>query len=487
MPTGEAVPDTAVGVQPAGASNSNIAAAELAPRRPTDTRGVASAGGSQGQGGVMPIPPELVEVFPLERHLAPDERGPTAETVGGAAHAAALTPFSRVVARLTIRQGLWLLILQCLGAALLDFAINLLIHWAVYNNSDPIHLWQLPNSIAGDFAVTLIVQTILTWIIGGIVAWRDLWLRTVAPLAPPLRPVFLQRAASRDVVLVHPIALQKRKPNDPRRRPEQNATLLRLAAPPVRGRAGPFSRLLAWFLATPDVAHAHVTYAEPVGGPRARVHVCAHAQALQGGSLNQAPGVNSSTTLPAGGSTQSAAMMGQPVDLIVPLPAPSEAVIVQAANEAAAAGYERMGPDSLALASGGSTAAPVAAEPVALRARHRGEGGTADEREPLSPPSGKMPQAPQAQAATGTGAGMPAGQSAAAQRSRGAMVAAPPPLHIHPERYTYAVPITRGKPRFRSVAKGLCGLALRGLLVAVILFPFLWGIAIAITAGIWGK
>lgn len=320
---------------------------------------------------------------------------------------------------------------------------------------------------AGDFAVTLLVQTMLTWVIGGVVTYRDLWLRHVAPLAPPLRPVFLQRAASRDVVLVHPIALQKRSVNDPRRRPEQNATLLRLAAPPMRGRrAGPFSRLLAWFLATPDIAHAHVTYAEPVGGPRARVHVCAHAQP------NAAAG--------GGGSASGASgALGPPVDLNVHLPAPSEAVIAQAANDAAAAGYGRS--DTGSLMTGSTVPGAVAAEPAALRARHRGEGGTADEREPLSPPSGTLPQA---------GGAMTGGQTA--QRGAGAggvtrMTSAPPPMHIHPERYTHAVPITKGKPRVKAIIKGLVGLALRGLLVAVILFPFIWGIAIAITAGIWGK
>lgn len=403
MPTGEAAPDTAVGVRPAGIPNSDIAAADYGQRRNADASGVGAAGSGSGSdfmaaqaSDVVPLQPQLVEVFPLERHLSPEERGVVAETVGGAAHAAALTPFSRVVAHMTARQGLWLLVLQCLGAAVLDFAINLLIHWAVYNNDDPIHLWELPNSIAGDFAVTLIVQTILTWLIGGVVAYRDLWRRTVAPLAPPLRPLFLQRAASRDVVLVHPIALQKRSVNDPRRRPEQNATLLRLAAPPVRGgRVGPFARLLAWFLATPDVAHVHVTAVEPVGGPRARVHVSAHAQP------------SGSAAAGSGGS----GYLGPPVDLSVHLPAPAEAVIAQAANNAAAAGYERSeGGAAGTTFTAGQMMPGVAAgsEPAALRARHRGEGATADEREPLSPPSAGMHQA------GGTTAGA---QSQSAQRT----------------------------------------------------------------------
>lgn len=157
MPTGEAAPDTAVSVKPAGIPNSDIAAADYGQRRSADASGVGAAGsGSDSEfmaaqaSDIVPLQPQLVEVFPLERHLSPEERGAVAETVGGAAHAAALTPFSRVVAHMTARQGLWLLVLQCLGAAVLDFAINLLIHWAVYNNDDPIHLWELPNSIAGE-------------------------------------------------------------------------------------------------------------------------------------------------------------------------------------------------------------------------------------------------------------------------------------------------------------------------------------------------
>lgn len=321
--------------------------------------------------------------------------------------------------------------------------------------------------------MTLIVQTILTWLIGGIVAYRDLWRRTVAPLAPPLRPLFLQRAAARDVVLVHPIALQKRSVTDPRRRPEQNATLLRLAAPPVRdGRIGPLARLLAWFLATPDVAHVHVTAVEPVGGPRARVHVSAHAQP------------SGSAAAGSGGST---GFLGPPVDLSVHLPAPAEAAIAQAANNAAAAGYERSEARAAGASStAGQTMPGVAAgsQPAALRARHRGEGATADEREPLSPPSAGMNQP---QAGGTVGGGQAAQRSSAGAGGVTRMTSAPPPLHIHPERYTHAVPITKGKPRVKAVIKGLGGLALRGLLVAVILFPFIWGVAIAITAGIWGK
>lgn len=153
MPTGEATPDTAVGVRPAALPNSDIAAADLGQRRNAGAMGVGATGSdSLTAGDIVPLQPQLVEVFPLERHLTSEERGAVAETVGGPAHAAALTPFSRVVARMSARQGLWLLVLQCLGAAVLDFGINLLIHWAVYNNSDPIHLWQLPNSIAGEFA-----------------------------------------------------------------------------------------------------------------------------------------------------------------------------------------------------------------------------------------------------------------------------------------------------------------------------------------------
>ena len=52
----------------------------------------------------------------------------------------------------------------------------------------PIRLFQLPNTLAGDAAVTIIIQTFITWIVEYILVNRDLHNGTVAPAAFIRRP-----------------------------------------------------------------------------------------------------------------------------------------------------------------------------------------------------------------------------------------------------------------------------------------------------------
>eukprot|EP00898_Chlorokybus_atmophyticus_P009190 jgi/Chlat1/9272/Chrsp99S09296 len=65
------------------------------------------------------------------------------------------------------RTFLYLLILFCLGAAVLDGAINFGIAAAMYHSADNVRVWKLPNTLAGDTAVTIFVQNTLTWVIAG--------------------------------------------------------------------------------------------------------------------------------------------------------------------------------------------------------------------------------------------------------------------------------------------------------------------------------
>lgn len=57
--------------------------------------------------------------------------------------------------------------------------------------NNPIRLWQFPNTIAGDAAVTIFVQCILTWFVEMALVSYDLSQRSVQPIgfiAEPVRP-----------------------------------------------------------------------------------------------------------------------------------------------------------------------------------------------------------------------------------------------------------------------------------------------------------
>ena len=86
---------------------------------------------------------------------------------------------------LTRRHVCYLVLLQCLGAAIFDAAILFGIHVAVFSGADPVRLWTMPTTIAGDMFVSLLITCLLTWPIVGLVVWGDLKLRRIAPLGVP--------------------------------------------------------------------------------------------------------------------------------------------------------------------------------------------------------------------------------------------------------------------------------------------------------------
>lgn len=55
---------------------------------------------------------------------------------------------------------------------------------------DPIALLAMPNTLAGDAALTIIIQTIVTWLVEWAVLASDLRAGKVAPLRPPPSPRF---------------------------------------------------------------------------------------------------------------------------------------------------------------------------------------------------------------------------------------------------------------------------------------------------------
>ncbi|KAG0266535.1 hypothetical protein BG011_002025 [Mortierella polycephala] len=87
---------------------------------------------------------------------------------------------------LTTRHVVYLVVMHMIGAMILDGGINFGLATAMYKGtSDPIFLWPLPNTLAGDAAVTIIIQQALTWILDRLAVKGDLNKGMVAPLRMP--------------------------------------------------------------------------------------------------------------------------------------------------------------------------------------------------------------------------------------------------------------------------------------------------------------
>ncbi|KAF9126738.1 hypothetical protein BGX30_015126 [Mortierella sp. GBA39] len=87
---------------------------------------------------------------------------------------------------LTTRHIVYLVFMHTIGAMILDAGINFGLATAMYKNSKhPVYIWPLPNSLAGDIAVTIIIQQTLTWILDRLAVRGDLKKGLVAPLRMP--------------------------------------------------------------------------------------------------------------------------------------------------------------------------------------------------------------------------------------------------------------------------------------------------------------
>lgn len=87
---------------------------------------------------------------------------------------------------LTSRHVLYLVFMHMIGAMCLDGGINFGLATAMYKNTkDPVSLWPLPNTLAGDAAVTIIIQITLTWILDRLAVGGDLKKGLVSPLRMP--------------------------------------------------------------------------------------------------------------------------------------------------------------------------------------------------------------------------------------------------------------------------------------------------------------
>ncbi|KAK0672041.1 hypothetical protein QBC41DRAFT_314569 [Cercophora samala] len=95
--------------------------------------------------------------------------------------------------KLITPQFIYLFILDGLGALVLSGGINFAIAYAMYTapqyttgkgdtGPDKITLWSFPSTLAGDAAVTIILQCLVTWLIELFLVNRDLKTGGVAPI-----------------------------------------------------------------------------------------------------------------------------------------------------------------------------------------------------------------------------------------------------------------------------------------------------------------
>ncbi|KAH7152880.1 hypothetical protein EDB81DRAFT_789918 [Dactylonectria macrodidyma] len=88
--------------------------------------------------------------------------------------------------KFTLHQMFYIFILSGIGGMIVSGGINFGLAYAMYTTQNtvenPIYLFQLPNTLAGDGAVTIIIQCIMTWFIEkGLVA-LDLSRRGIQPI-----------------------------------------------------------------------------------------------------------------------------------------------------------------------------------------------------------------------------------------------------------------------------------------------------------------
>ncbi|KAK4180303.1 hypothetical protein QBC36DRAFT_356861 [Triangularia setosa] len=104
-------------------------------------------------------------------------------------------PLLPPTSKLTSAQFIYLFVLDGLGALILSGGINFAIAYAMYtapqyttgHPPDKITLWSFPSTLAGDAAVTIILQCLVTWLIELFLVNRDLKTGGVAPVGflPP--------------------------------------------------------------------------------------------------------------------------------------------------------------------------------------------------------------------------------------------------------------------------------------------------------------
>lgn len=86
------------------------------------------------------------------------------------------------------RQGWYFIIFHIIGAIIISAAANFGVACAMYrkHSIDNITMWKLKdNTIAGDMAVTILIQTTATYVITSTMVHRDIYTGLIAPLRRP--------------------------------------------------------------------------------------------------------------------------------------------------------------------------------------------------------------------------------------------------------------------------------------------------------------
>jgi hypothetical protein len=154
------------------------------------------------------------------------------------------------------------------------------------SDDDAVQLFAFPKTIAGNLAVTLIVQTLLTTMIGGALAWEDVWQRRVAPLSSSAAPCACVRRvlAAQTTIEADAGALAREaaccaggRPRLPQPlglapdvRPATPAASLVSRSCCCRGCSAFFVGLCAWATALPDPIHYRSLTELGRGGARTR-------------------------------------------------------------------------------------------------------------------------------------------------------------------------------------------------------------------------
>ncbi|KAG9255530.1 uncharacterized protein F5Z01DRAFT_651402 [Emericellopsis atlantica] len=86
--------------------------------------------------------------------------------------------------RLTGHQAFYIFAMAGVGGGCLSAGFNFAIAYAMYNTTkQPIQLFRLPNTLAGDAALSIIIQCILTWFVEWLLVANDLRRHSVQPIA----------------------------------------------------------------------------------------------------------------------------------------------------------------------------------------------------------------------------------------------------------------------------------------------------------------
>ncbi|ORY61690.1 uncharacterized protein BCR38DRAFT_347229 [Pseudomassariella vexata] len=101
-------------------------------------------------------------------------------------------PYRPPTKKLTAHQYFYIFIIDGIGAAILSGAINFGIAYLMYiyslEKDEPVNLFQFPNTLAGDAALTIILQCIITWLIELLLVNGDLKEGRVQPIGVVTEP-----------------------------------------------------------------------------------------------------------------------------------------------------------------------------------------------------------------------------------------------------------------------------------------------------------